>query len=364
MKKYSRKILLISFLVVFILCFSKTVFAQNVETLIEQTEKIYTPYGYRVSDTAKSALSGTFHLSFSEVLKKGVTLLFGALKTQLGTVGKITIAGVLCGVFTHMLDRSFSYLQITGSAIMSAMVFSTFSGALSIVEEGIDAMLLFTQSLLPAVTAAVVTTGQVTGGVLAGNIFLAMQAFIFICRKILIPWVLLMAALEITDRLGEERFLKGMNTFLKQCYARVVGILLMLYGGVTALCTVAGKASGTLAGKTLKYATQNFVPVIGGALSDSLGMVQESARAVSGALGVGGVIGLLLTAFYPMLEVLAVAVAVKISGAICTIAGEEKTAGIVISAGDALIRFCAILLSVGVMFVFGIFMLLKAGGGA
>ena len=263
-----------------------------------------------------------------------------------------------------MLDRSSSYLQISGCAIIGAMVFSVFSGALNMVEEGIDAMLLFTESLLPFVTTAVISSGQASGGVLAGSMFAAMQVFIFICRKVFIPWVLLMAALEITDRLGEERFLKGINAFLKQGYKHTVGLLLILYGGITALGSVAGKATGTLAGKTIKYAAQSFVPLIGGALADSYEMVQTSARAVGGALGVGGLIGLLLTGFFPLVQVLAMALAIKISGTICTVAGEEKTSGIIISAGDALVRLCGILLSVGVMFLFGIFMLLKAGGVA
>lgn len=360
--QYVRKICFVFLVILLVFCVPKTVFAQSVETLIEETNDIYVPYGYRVSDTAQSALSGSFNLSFPEVLKKAIDLLFSALKTQLGAVGKVTAAGILCGVFTHMLDRSFSYLQIAGGAIVGAMVFSVFSGALSMVEEGIDAMLLFTQSLFPAVTAAVVTTGAVSSSALAGTIFAAMQVFIFICKNILIPWVFLMVALEITDRLGEERFLKGINVFLKQSYKRIVGILLILYGGVTALSTVAGKVTGTLAGKTIKYAAQSFVPVIGGALADSLEMVQTSARAVSGALGVGGVIGLLLTGFFPLIEVLSLAIAVKISGVLCSVAGEEKTAGIILSTGEALIRLCGILLSVGVMFVLGIFMLLKAGG--
>ena len=361
--QYVRKNCFILGMLLFLFCLSQTVFAENVEALIEQTEDIYVPYGYRVSDTAQSALSGTFNLSFSEVLKKAADLLLSALKTQLGAVGKVTAAGLLCGVFTHMLDRSFSYLQIAGGAIVGAMVFSVFSGALRLVEEGMDTMLLFTQSLFPAVTAAVITTGQVHGGALASGIFAAMQIFIFICRNIFIPWVCILAALEITDWLGEERFLKGINVFLKQSYKHVVGIMLVLYGGVTALSTVAGKATGTLVGKTVKYAAQSFVPLIGGALADSLEMVQASARAVSGALGVGGIIGLLLTGFFPLIEVLSLAIAVKISGALCAVAGEEKTAGIIISTGEALVRLCGILLSVGVMFVLGIFMLLKAGGG-
>ena len=108
--RYIRKHCFIFSVLFFIFCFPQTIFAENVETLIEQTDDLYVPYGYRVSDTAQAALSGTFTLSFSEVLKKAVDIFFGALKMELATVGKITAAGILCGVFTKMLDQTSSWI--------------------------------------------------------------------------------------------------------------------------------------------------------------------------------------------------------------------------------------------------------------
>ncbi len=360
--RHIRKIVFVIVFLYFVAGMPEVVFSKSVDTLIEQTEDIHVPYGYSVADMARSALSGTLNLSFSKVLTGLLSLFFGALKEQLGMVGKITTAGVLCGVFAHIMDEKSAYLHTASGVVVGTFVFTVFIGALDVVKEGIDAMLLCTQSLFPAVTAAVITTGQVSGGALSGMIFAAMQVFIFICRKLFVPWVCIMAVLEIADGFGGERFLKGINGFLKQGYRRATGILLVLYSGTTALCTVAGKAAGTLAGKTVKYAVGSFVPMIGGALADSLELVQTGARAVGGALGVGGAIGVILTGFLPFVNILAMALAVKLSGVLCTVAGEEKTAGMIISTGDALVRLCGIVLSVGVMFVVGIFMLLKAGG--
>ena len=80
MLRYIRKFCFISGVLLFILCLPQPVFAENVEALIEKTEDIYVPYGYRVSETAKSVLTASLAFSFSEVLKKAAELLFGALR--------------------------------------------------------------------------------------------------------------------------------------------------------------------------------------------------------------------------------------------------------------------------------------------
>ena len=114
----------------------------------------------------------------------------------------------------------------------------------------------------------------------------------------------------------------------------------------------------------MKYAVGSFVPVVGGALSDSLEMVGTSARAIKSALGISGIIGVGYVCLSPLINVCAVALSYKLAACLCAVTAEKRVSHVIDEVGGSLVRICGVILAVSVMFVISLAMLCRFGGGA
>lgn len=361
MKKTKRCIFVLSFFL--ILYTPYVVHGAGVDTIIDETEDITAPYGYSVADTARDVLAGENKYTFSGAMEWVFNLLFGAVRENLSVILKMTAAGLISGIAAHLSGEKNEAGTVCCVAIVALMALKSFSFALTTAEETIDSMLLFVQALLPPIAAAAAATGHAAQTAACGIVFSAMQVFIYLCKEILLPAVSVITALSVVDHFSETPYLKGIVSMLKQGMKWGIGLLLILYGGVIGLQTQTAGTFDNLAGKTVKYAVGSFVPVVGGALSDSLEMVTTGARAIKSALGIGGIIGVCCVCIGPLVNVCAVALSYKLASAVCSVTCEKRVAGVISEVGGSLVRVCGVLLSVSVMFIISLSMLCRFAGG-
>ena len=247
--------------------------------------------------------------------------------------------------------------------VVSLYSMKVYTFALSIAEETIDAMFLFVQALMPPVVAAAAASGQAAQTVASGTVFAAMQVFIYVCKEMILPLTAVSVALGVVNHLGETAYLDGITKLLRQILKWGTGLLLTLYGAVVAIQAQTAGAFDTVAGKTVKYMVGSFVPVVGGALSESLELVGKSAWAIKNALGISGMIGVGYICITPLLKVCAVAIAYKLASCAVTLTAEKKVSGAMEEIGSALMQILTVVVAVGVMFVISLAMLCRFGGG-
>ena len=340
------------------------VHGETLDTIIDETEQMTGIPGYSVSDTARNILGGDSGFTFSGVVDKVVSLLLGKIRENASVIVKMAAAGILSGILANLCGRKNEIGTIACVAVVSLMALKTFTFAITAAEETIDTLFLFVQSLMPSVAAAAAATGQTAQTAVCGIVFGAMQVFIYVCKEAVLPLIAVITALGAVDFLSDTPYLKGITNLLKQVLKWGTGLMLTLYGAVIAIQSQAAGAFDTVAGKTVKYAVGSLVPVVGGALSDSLEMVSGSARAIKSALGLSGIIGVGYICLSPLINVCAVALAYKLASCLCEVAAEKRVVGVINEIGESLVRICALILAVAVMFVIGLAMLCRFGGGA
>lgn len=346
-----------------ILCLPYVVQASGLHDLIEETKNVTNVSGYSISETAGDILNGKSKLTFSGVTDKIAGLLFGKIKENASVIIKMAALGIISGIAAAMCRGKNEVSTISCVAVTSLMSLKIFIFAMTEAEDTIDTLLLFVQSFLPSVTTAAAVAGQ-AGRVAAGStVFVAMQVFIHICKEVILPLVAVITALEVTDCLCDTPYLKGVTTFIKSSLKWGTGLMLTLYCAIIAIQTQSAGVFDTLAGKGVKYAVGSFVPVVGGALSESLEVVRTSAGAVKNALGLGGIIGVGYVCLSPLINICAVAAAYKLAACLCTATAEGKVVCVINGVGESLVRVCTVILAVGVMFIISLAMLCNIGGG-
>ncbi|MBQ4087373.1 MAG: stage III sporulation protein AE [Clostridia bacterium] len=361
MKKYGKKIIFVLsfFLILYI---PYIVHAETVDNMIAETEGITAPFGFHMPDVIRNILSGEFSLSFAELLTWVKDLFFGEITKELTRVFQIVAAGLLSAAVVYLPEDKRSVGGFASVLLVAFMALGNFSYAKTLTEEAETEMMLFVQSLMPVAASAVAASGSVSGGG-AVWMFSAMQVFSCLLRCVMLPLVTVITLLAVCDGLGEEGYIKGMVDFLKKAFRWGTGLLLLLYGAAAGIKSGASAVFDGLAGKTVKYAVGNLIPVVGGALADSLETVMMGAKAIRGALGIGGIVGVCFVAVMPLLKLAALAASYQVAGVVISLCGEKKTVQIVTEIGNGILRLLAILLSAAVMFIITISMLCFMGGG-
>lgn len=319
--------------------------------------------GYSISDTAHNILNGKHDVTFSNVLHKVMSLLFGGIKENLPTIIKMIAVGIISGIIVSFGEEKNDIGVVAGVAIVSLMGLKSFVFAMTTAEETIDTLFVFVQSLLPSVATAASAAGQGGQMTACGGVFIAMQIFIYICKKIILPLVAVITVISIADKLSELNYLKGIKNMLKSFFKWGIGLLLTLYGVIISIQTNSADIFDTVTGKTVKYAVGSLVPVVGGALSDSLELVRLSGRTIKSVLGLSGIIGIGYVCLNPLINVFTVALGFKLAYGLCSVTAEERITEVINEVGNSMIYVCGVILSVSVMFVISIAMLCRFGGG-
>ena len=332
--------------------------AEEVYNIIDEVES---PTGYDAKQTAQDAISGKLSVTFSGIIQGLASLFIGGIQENLPEIIKLTVVAVMSGLVLNLGIDKDEIGVIAFVAIVSAISIKTFSYTLNITLETIDALFLFISALMtPVATAA--STGATTMGAAAVTTFVSMQVFIYICKTVLLPLVSVIAAFSLCDKFGRTAYLKGINTILKQILKWSTGLMITVYGVVVGMQTQTAASFDSLAGKSIKYAIGSFVPVVGSALSDSLETVITSAKAVTNALGVAGILGVGYICAVPLINICVISLSFKLAAAIASVTSEKRVSAVISEISESIGRVALILMSVAIMFIISLAMLCSFGG--
>lgn len=334
------------------------VVAENGTDIISDVEQIE---GYDMEETIEEIMEGNVPVTFSKILEGVASLFIGGIKENMPNIIKMTAIAILSGLVINLTKDKNEVGTFAAVAIASTIAIKTFSYVIATTKETIDMLFMFISSLMTPL-ATVMSTGSVAMGGAAATTFVAMQVFIHICKSILLPLICVITVLSVADKIGKTPYLKGITTILKQILKWGTGLMITIYSVVIGLQAQAAAGFDSLAGKSFKYAVGNFVPVVGGALSDSLETVIAGAKTVAGTLGIAGVIGVGYICVVPLINVCVVSMSFKLAAAVASVTSEKRVSQVIDEFSQNIGSVTLILLSVAVMFVLSLAMLCGFGG--
>ncbi len=338
------------------------VHAEKTDNIIDEMLDVPKVSEFDTAQTAKAASEGKIDITFSGVCDKIINLFLENIRDNYAIIFKMSAAGIISGIAANLSDTKNDIGRIACVAAVGVLSLNAYTYTAKVAEETCDTLFLFVQSIVPSVAAASLASGHTAESASCGVVFCAMQIFIHICKEVIFPLIAVITALGTVDNLGDTQYLKGVNSFLKKTLSWGTGLMLTLYGGVVALQTQTAGAFDSLAGKSVKYAVGNFVPIVGGALSDSLDMVMQSAKVIKSALGVSGIIGVCFLCAGPLINICSIAAAYKIAASIVSVSADKRVSAVINEIGGGIAKICINIMAVSVMFILSIAMLCRFGG--
>ena len=153
-------------------------------------------------------------------------------------------------------------------------------------------------------------------------------------------------AVNPTLKLGS--LVSGIRTFLKWA----LGFMMSVFSALLSVRSFVAASGDSLASRTLKLVTSGFIPIVGGAVSESLGTVQGSLVLLRNGTGAVGILALLWMTLPPILSLLLYRMVFSAAGTAAAMTGAETLEKLFRNAYAVLSAAFAMLVCFSLMLVF------------
>lgn len=312
------------------------------------------------------------------IMQQGEFSLTGFLKGmgkyvfhEILTNGKLLSSIIIITVFAMILEtmqNAFERNTVTTVAysiaylVLMVLAINSFHVAITYARDAIADMSDFMLAMIPLVIALLASVGNLASATMFHPliIFLINTSGILI-SYIIFPLLFLSAMLSIASLFSERYQVTQLATLLRNIAMGALGSFLTIF---LAIISIQGATSAVTDGVTLrtaKYITGNFIPIVGRMFSDAADTVLNASLLVKNAVGLAGVLILLLLCAFPALKILILAMIYNLSSAALQPLGNSPIIAALGAIGKNLLFVFAALATVGLMFFLAITIIIAAG---
>lgn len=341
----------------------------EIEGLIDQMSKddIINMPNINIKDMIFSIIKGDADITvkgvFTNILKK----LFQEIIINSKLLSQLILISVLFALLSN-LGNSFGnnvveevafygcYLIIVGIGIKSFIV------AIEIGRVAIDNMVSFMQALIPVLLSLLIAVGSITASAIFKPIIVASIGITStIIKDVIIPLVMFTAVLSIINNFTSKVHVSKLASLLKQACLGLMGLILTIFLGIISIQGVIASSTDGVTLRAARFAMDRFIPIVGGFMSEAIDAVFGCSLLLKNAIGVVGLILILVIVSFPILKILSIILIYKIAAALIEPITDSKIVGCLNDMSSTLTIVFAAVITVSIMFFIAITAVIGAG---
>ncbi|PZE22215.1 stage III sporulation protein AE [Paenibacillus xerothermodurans] len=285
--------------------------------------------------------------------------------------GKLLASIVILTMFSMVLETlQSSFEKNTVSKVAYAIAFmvlmimaiNSFSVAIGYANSAISDMIHFMLAVIPLLLTLLASMGNVVSvSVLHPLIVFMIHAVGTAIYLVVFPLLFFSAVLHIVSSLSDKYKVSQLANLLRTVSIGCLGVFVTVF---LAVISIRGAGSAVVDGvtiRTAKYLAGNFVPVVGRMFSEASETVIGASLLVKNAVGLAGVVIIIVLCAFPALKIMALALIYNLSAAVMQPLGNNPIITCLETIGKSLIYVFAALAAVGLMFFLALTILITAG---
>lgn len=317
-----------------------------------------------VLDFSYESITG---LSFNDIV--GLLKSLFQKKAELPIKSSVTVLiFILLSAFLQSLkaesDDSVKMIYSTATALLVAtVVLVKLTSTVSLASMAISVASNFVYAFIPVFCSIVVASGGITTGFSTNTTLLILaQGLSFISSNVFMPIVNCYLALGVTSSLRYElnldKLLSSVKKIITTCISFVSGVFVSVLSVKTA---VAGRAD-MLGLRSIRFAINSVVPVIGSSISEGLLSIQAYSSLIKSSVGIVGVMAVVLVFLPSIIEVVLWRISLTLCVIVSDIFGDKSVSAVLNAFLNTLLLINVILILSMVTTVISFGILIAAGG--
>lgn len=374
-----RKILATSLMVLMLCCFPTCMSVSALEygEVAEQYEQMLDgispelaeqlPDGLFSEDLQEIYGAAEQMTSFDYVWGRVIDYVSGGLDDAARLLVSLMGLLVLCALMKTVKSflRSPSLASALGFCTTGASVTAIIAlqyGRLGCVTEYLGALNLFATSTIPLMGVLYAMGGNVAGAAVSNS---SMMLFLAVCENVcnrtVIPVTSLCICLAVAAALSPTVDMKGIAGAVKKGFSMLLGFVMTLLLAMLSAQSTLAAASDNMAARTAKYMAGSFIPVVGGAVGDTLKTVAAGIRFIRSSAGVAGIVIIILMLLPPLISVAVTRLVFMLSSTAARLLGCSDEAGLLGELTSIYGYLMAVICACSVMFIFALTLMAHTG---
>jgi stage III sporulation protein AE len=312
-------------------------------------------------------LTGTEQFSIASALQGVLKYFFHEIVYN----GKLLAAIVVLTIFSMLLETlqsSFEKNTVSKIAysicflVLMIMAINSFSVAIGYAKDAIGDMIHFMVAVVPLLLTLLASMGNVVSvSVLHPLIIFMIHTLGTAIYVIVFPLLFFSAVLNIVSSLTDKYKVTQLANLLRNISVGCLGVFITVFLGVISVQGAGSAIADGVTIRTAKYIAGNFVPVVGRLFADASETVIGASLLVKNAVGLTGVIIILMICAFPAIKIISLALIYNVCAAVLQPLGDNPIISCLETIGKSMIYVFASLAVVGLMFFLAISIMIAAG---
>lgn len=308
------------------------------------------------------------HFSLSDFTASVKNILTGAAQTPIQACIVIFIFIIISSFFqnlkTTMVDDEMSSLFSTVSALIISVVLAMkMKTTISLACTAISVCADFVYAFIPVFCIIVATSGNTLAAFSTNTMLLSLaQTLNYISKNVFIPLSNCFLAIGICSGLRSEFNLKSLLAFMKKYITTGISVAAALFVSVLSIKTAVAARADAIGLRSIRFAINSVVPVIGSAISEGLLSIQSYSSLIRSSVGVVGIIAVVLVFLPAITEVVFWRFFLSLSGIISDVFCDKSVSLVMKAFCDAMLIMNVILILSMVTTIISIGILIAAKG--
>lgn len=324
---------------------------ETIQKTLDQSMEV--SYHLDFKELVSNIISGQYDLEGKTILQLLLSTFYQDIKDNVGVIIRIIIISIVAAFF-KILMGSFENKQasemgffvvlllIIASTIQSYNMINTVADTL------IGNILTFIEALVPSLISVTILSGATVSSVMfSESIIMVIGIINGIIKTVMLPFLYVLIIFVVLNTITDENNLSKIIDLLKKGYEWSMKILLWLIVGIFGLQSLGLPVVDGLLSRTAKQ-TIGVVPVVGTSISQISDIVLGCGTVIKNAFGIGTIIAIILVALTPIVKIMVIALAYKVSAAFIEPISESRLVTCLSSIGDV----CFLLLGTVLLVVF------------
>ena len=221
------------------------------------------------------------------------------------------------------------------------------------------------EDVTPVLTVLLTAMGSLQTSTVLSPLMAGLTGGTFhIVNKLVIPAILVKSILDLGTGMNSLIRLDGISKLIGSLVKWLLGILFVVFLGVTALKGIAGASLDGVYFKAAKFTIDKTVPIIGGMFSDTLDTLMACGAVVKNSVGIVGLLSMTMRLLAPLCGLMSYMFLMKIAAAAAGLFGGQGTSQMLERMSEAVKLLLAALLCMLLMaFIFFAVMMGTADAG-
>ena len=310
------------------------------------------------------------NFSISDFLSQIKGMINDSAKTPLESCAIILVIILLSSLF-QSFKQTVGNTQMTSavstvSAVIVAIILITkmkltISSACTAISVCSD----FVFAFIPAFCIIVATSGNTVAAFSTNTLLLSLaQALNFISNSVFLPLSNCFLAIGICSGFRDELNLRSFIANMKKYLITGISVCATVFVSVLSIKTAVASSADAIGLRSVRFAINSVVPVIGGAISEGLLSIQAYSSLIKSSVGIVGIIAVALVFLPSILNVSFWRLFLSLCGVISDIFSDRSVSSVLKAFTDALMIMNVILILSMVTTIISIGILIAAKGSA